>query len=116
MNSEGQNEREHEFHETPDVSSDKDEQKLLETILRDTMSKSNGEALKLIFQVARTSAYEDTSRIGAVEEVVRAIIKSKFGERKFPASFINRVACSLIDLPEAAVKLERLWQEARTSG
>ena len=45
MNSEGQNEREHEFHETPDVSSDKDEQKLLETILRDTMSKSNGEAL-----------------------------------------------------------------------
>ncbi len=116
MNSEGRNEREREFHETSEVSNDEDEQKLLETILRDSMSKSNGEALKLVFQVARASAYEDTSRIGAVEELVRAIIKSRFGTRKFPASFINRVACSLIDLPEAAVKLERLWQEARSSG
>lgn len=115
-NSEGYNERGGESHETHEEIPDRDEQKLLETILRDTMGNSNSEILNLVFQVARASSHKDTSRIGAVEEFVRAIINRKFGSRRFPAGFINRVACSLIDVPEAAVKLERLWQEARASG
>jgi hypothetical protein len=93
-----------------------EEQKLLEAVLRETMGSTNREALELLFAVARQSAYPDTTHIEAVEEVVQAIVKNRFGSRKFPPHLIHRIACTLIEAPEATIKLERLWQEARTSG
>jgi hypothetical protein len=115
-NHEGRNYRDSSRHAEHNSTQDQDEQDLLETILSDSMSGSNGESLKLIFQVARASEYKDTSRIGAVEEFVRAILQQRFGGRKFSSGFVNRVASALIEVPEAAVKLEHLWQEARASG
>ncbi len=115
-NREEQDKPEPELQEKQDVFQDGDEQKLLESILRDAMGGANSEALKLVFQVAKASSFPDTSHIGAVEEFVRAVIRRRFGGRKFPAIFINRIACSLIEVPEAAVKFERLWQEARSGG
>jgi hypothetical protein len=92
------------------------EQDLLETVLQETLGRSNSEALKLITEVARTSKFKGSTEVGATEEVVRAILKNRFGARKFSGSFISRVATSLMEIPEAAIRLERLWQEARASG
>jgi len=97
-------------------SSPSEEQKLLETVLRETMGSSNREALELLFAVARQSAYPDTTHIGAVEEVVQAIVKNRFGNRHFTPRLIHRIACTLIEAPEATIRLERLWQEARAGG
>jgi hypothetical protein len=93
-----------------------DEQQLLDAVLRETMGNANQAALELIFDVARKSQYPDTSRIEAVEELVRAIMRRAFGPRKFPRRLIHRVASSLIEAPEATIRIERLWQEARASG
>ena len=93
-----------------------DEHHLLDAVLRETIGDSDREALDLIFAIARKSSYEDTTHIEAVEEVVQAIIKYRFGNRQFTPRLIHRIACSLIEAPEATVKLERLWQEARASG
>lgn len=93
-----------------------DEQSLLEAVLRETMGSSNREALEAVFQVARDSQYPDTSQVAAVEELVRAIMRSRFGSRKFTRRLIHRIACSLIETPEATIRIERLWQEARASG
>jgi hypothetical protein len=98
------------------AASRSEEQKLLETVLRETMGSTNREAMELLFAVARQSAYPDTTHIEAVEEVVQAIMKNRFGSRKFPTHLIHRIACTLIEAPEATIKLERLWQEARTGG
>lgn len=115
-NSESSNERESGRHADPNDEDGIEEEKLLETVLRETMGASSGEAVTLIFEVAKSSKYQDTTATEAVEEVVKAILKHCFGTRRFTSSFINRVACSLIDVPEAAIKLERLWQEARAIG
>ena len=93
-----------------------DEQSLLDAVLRETMGNANHAALELIFEVARQSQYSDTTQLGAVEELVRAIMKESFGSRKIPKRLISRIACSLVEDPEAAVRIERLWQEARASG
>lgn len=106
----------HDAYDEADQASHSDEQKLLDAVLRETMGSSNREALELIFQVARASSYDDTSRIEPVEEVVRAIVKYRYGTRTFSRKLIHRIACSLIEAPEATIKLERLWQEARASG
>ncbi len=116
INRESPNERNRELHVDREDEDSLEEKRLLETVLRETMGASHGEALKLIFKVAKSSKYKDTTATEAVEEVVRAILAHSFGAKKFSNSFIHRVACSLIDTPEAAIKLERLWQEARTSG
>lgn len=112
--------REHSRHEESlsanPAANRSDEQKLLETVLRETMGSTNREALELLFAVARQSVYPDTTHIEAVEEVVQAIVENRFGGRKFPPPLIQRIACTLIEAPEATIKLERLWQEARTSG
>ncbi|MEZ6136665.1 MAG: hypothetical protein R3C53_17350 [Pirellulaceae bacterium] len=99
-----------------DDSDRRDEHALLDAVLRETMGTANQAALDLIFDVARRSEYSNTAEIKAVEQVVQAIIKFKFGARKFSSRLINRIACTLIETPEATVKLERLWQEARASG
>jgi hypothetical protein len=100
-----------------DDSSDDDsgERSLLEAVLRETMGSTNQEALELIFSVARESKYEDTTTIEAVAEVVRKIIQHRFGERRFSERAIKRIAHSLVEAPEATIRLERLWQEARSS-
>ena len=89
---------------------------LLELVLHETVAKGSRESLDLIFEVARNSQWEDTSHIEAVEEVVAAIVKRRFGPRRFSRRLIGRIARSLVEAPEATVKLERLWQEARFSG
>lgn len=89
---------------------------LLEAVLIETVAGSSRESLDLIFDVARASEYENTSQIAAVEELVDAIVTRRFGQRKFPARLLRRIAHTLIETPEATVKLERLWQEARASG
>lgn len=99
-----------------DGSGEVDEENLLDAVLRETMGNSNQAALDLIFDVARKSEYADTSHIEAVEELVRAIMKRSFGTRKFSRRLIHRIACSLVEAPEATVRIERLWQEARSSG
>lgn len=113
-------ERDQEFDDEQfsDASSDEDraEESLLEAVLRETMGSSNQDALELILSVARESEYEDTTNIDAVAEVVRKIIKHRFGKRAFSERVIKRIANTLIEAPEAAIKLERLWQEARSSG
>lgn len=95
---------------------DDDESELLEAVLHETVANSNAESLELIFSVARASNFADTTQIGAVEEVVRAIIAKRFGNIKFSSRLIKRISQTLIETPEATVKLERLWQEGRASG
>jgi len=93
-----------------------DDQELLDAVLRETLGSANREALDLIFAVARRSSYPDTTHIEAVEEVVQAIMQNRFGKRLFTRRLIQRIAGSLIEEPEATIRLERLWQEARASG
>jgi hypothetical protein len=93
-----------------------DEQVLFDAVLRETMERTDQAALELIFSVARKSSYPDTSRVEAVEELVRAIMKARFGARKFTRRLIHRIACSLIETPEATIRMERLWQEGRSGG
>ncbi len=104
------------FYSEQSSSDRSDEQELLDTVLRETLRNNNREALELIFAVARNSEYPDTGSIHAVEEVVKAIMKHRFGNRQFTRRLIHRIACSLIEEPEATIRLERLWQEARASG
>ena len=117
----GNNEdREHssrdEFYFEQPSSNRSDEQELLDAVLRETLGSTNREALELIFEVARQSDYPDTTHIEAVEEVVQAIVKNRFGKRLFTRRLIHRIASTLVEEPEATVRLERLWQEARAGG
>lgn len=89
---------------------------LLEAVLRETLGNANQDSLNLILSVARDSQFPSSTRIEAAEEVVDAIVKHKLGNWKFSRKLIKRIANTLIDTPEAANKLERLWQEARASG
>lgn len=89
---------------------------LLEKVLRETLSEGSKDSLELIFSVARTSKYEDTTRIGAVEEVVEEIVRRRLGIPKISRRMVRLIAQSLIEVPEAAVKLERIWQEGRFRG
>lgn len=106
-------EDENEHHD--EFESEKDPQ-LLDAVLRETVGSGSRGSLELIFGVARASQYPDTSQIEAVEEVVLAIVQRKFGKLRFPRRLIQGIAGALIEVPEAAVKLERLWQEARARG
>lgn len=98
----------------PKLEEDDEEHRLLESVLRVTMAAtSSGDALQLITDVARRSRFEDITDLRAVEEVVRAIVKKRFGERRLGSQLIRRVAEALIDDPEATVRLHRVWSEAR---
>lgn len=102
--------------EAGDEADEPVDSELLEAVLLETMTDSNRESLELIFGVARDSQYADTANIHAVEEVVQAILAKRFRRLHFSRRLLNRIAQSLIEDPEATVKLERLWQEARASG
>lgn len=91
-----------------------EERRLLERVLQETIDSSHAEAYALIRDVARQSAWGDSTRPEAVAEVVRAIISRRLGARTPPASLVRRVAASLMEIPEAVVRLERIWQEARS--
>lgn len=98
----------------PECHDDDEEHRLLESVLRETMAAtSSTDALQLISEVARRSKYPDVSEMRAVEEVVRAIIAKRFGERRLGGQLIRRVAELLVEDPEATVRLHRVWNEAR---
>lgn len=91
------------------------EKKLLEQVISETMGSSNQAALDLVYGVARASKYPDTTHIEAVEEIVEAVFRHSFPNRRFPRRLVHRVALSLSEAPEATTKLEKLWREARCS-
>lgn len=97
-----------------EFAGDPDDARLLERILQETIAADDAAALELIRGVARQSRFPDTTEIGAVEEVVAAIIARRFGTRVPLPQLVRRVANSLVDLPEATIRLERIWQEARS--
>jgi hypothetical protein len=96
-----------------EFAGDPDDARLLERILQETISTEQAGALELIRGVARQSQYTDTTDIGAVEEVVSAIIARRFGTRVPLPQLVRRVGSALIEQPEATIRLERIWQEAR---
>lgn len=96
-----------------DFPCDTTERSLLETVLSETMAESDQVAFDLVFSTARASHYSDTSQLGAVKEFVHAVLARRFPGRDFSSRLVTRIAYSLVDTPEATVRLERLWQEAR---
>ncbi len=108
-------EREHEpLPPDEEFGGDPSDARLLERILQETISAEHAEALELIRGVARQSRYADTTDIAAVEEVVAAIIARRFKTRQPLPQLVRRVAHSLVEQPEATIRLERIWQEARS--
>lgn len=111
-----------EFDRQPDIypddddpSEDEDSNELLEKVVQETLNASNFEALNLIRAVAARSEYADSTDPGAVMEVVRAIVDRRFGVGRIGNSLVRRVGASLVDSPEATVRLERIWREARSN-
>ncbi|MCA9194415.1 MAG: hypothetical protein KDB03_21745 [Planctomycetales bacterium] len=104
------------YQESSDGEDLLEDSELLDAVLKETLNNSSHDALELIFDVARASRYENTTDIRAVEEVVREIVTRRLGMRKLSPRVIRVVAQTLIDEPEVAVKLERLWQEGRSRG
>jgi hypothetical protein len=87
---------------------------LLERVLQETINADNVQALNLIQGVAKKSSYPDSTDVNAVMEVVRAIVDRRFGPNRIGQGLIRRVASSLSESPEASIRLERIWQEARS--
>ncbi len=88
-------------------------QELLERVLQETINADNLLSLKLISDVAAHSEYGDSTSIAAVMEVVQAIVDRRFGPNRIGRGLVRRVAHSLSESPEACIRLERIWQEAR---
>jgi len=92
------------------------DEKLLEKVLLESLDESSQAAIRLIFSVAQGSEYSDTTDIRAVEEVVQAIVNRRFGPGRIGKPLMRRVAVLLGETPEACIRLERIWQEARRGG
>lgn len=112
-----------EFYQEPDGAwedaepdPDAGDRSLLERVVQETLQASSLESLQLIQAVAKRSRFRDTTDPASVVEVVRAIVDRRFGVGKIGQSLVRRVAHSLVESPEACVRLERIWQEARNSG
>ena len=88
---------------------------LLDAVLQETIGSENREWLDLVRRVAQRSQLEDGNCREAAEELVRAILDQRFGQKRFSNRLVVRIAGTLMESPDAVARLSSLWREARQS-
>ena len=86
---------------------------ILEAVLRETIDELSRDSLELVMQVAKSSNQQTANSLQAVQEIVERVVSQRLKLPGIPRSMARNIAQAILETPEAAEKLDRIWQEAR---
>lgn len=87
---------------------------LLERVVRETLSAVNDEStIERIQAFARRHGTREITEPDVAEALLQLIVSTRFGKLALPPELPGWLAQTLLDDPDAAARLQTLWEQAR---